>query len=248
MGAGGPPLRWLDAVRDRFPISVHGVCLSVGGRDVLDADHLERLAALVERAEPALVSEHLAWSQDGGFFLNDLLPPPLTGETLTLVCDHVDQIQARLKRRILLENPSRYLDWTCNDIAEAPFLNELVRRSGCGLLLDINNVFVSAANVGFSAEAYIDEIDAAAVGEVHLAGHAVDIRDNVVIRVDNHGDHVCAEVWTLFDRFLQRAGSRPTLIEWDTDTPDFETLANEAGFAARHIAALKSSATPHATR
>lgn len=211
MGAGGPPLRWLDAVHERYPISLHGVCLSVGGRDPLNEAHLERLAALVERVEPALISEHLAWSADGGFFLNDLLPPPLTKQTLARISEHIDQIQTRLKRRILIENPSSYLDWACNDIPEAAFLNEIAQRTGCGLLLDINNVFVSAANIGFDAQSYVDEINADSVGEIHLAGHSVDTLQNVTLLVDNHGDHVCDGVWSLYERFVQRAGARRSL-------------------------------------
>lgn len=235
MNAGGPPLRWLTAIRERFPITVHGVCLSVGGRDPLDADHLDRLAALVDRFEPAIVSEHLAWSSDGGVFLNDLLPPPLTEETLRRTAEHVDQIQTRLRRRILIENPSSYLEWSCNHIAEPVFLNELARRTGCGLLLDVNNVFVSASNLGFSHDAYIDDIDAAAVGQIHLAGHAIDTYSNVALRVDNHGAHVCDEVWSLFERFIRRAGPRPTLIEWDTNTPALERLAAESAKASQRL-------------
>ncbi len=232
MGAGGPPLRWLDAIRDRFPVSLHGVCLSVGGRDPLDERHLDRLAALADRVEPALISEHLAWSADDGVFLNDLLPPPLTEETLATIAAHVDQIQTRLKRPILIENPSSYLEWACNDIPEAAFLNELARRTGCGLLLDINNVFVSASNIGFDAESYVDEIKPGAVGEIHLAGHSRDTFENVTVLVDNHGDHVCGEVWALYQRFVERAGARPTLIEWDTNTPALDALAREAANAA----------------
>lgn len=244
MGAGGPPLHWLAAIRERYPISIHGVCLSVGGRDRLDAGHLDRLANLAERTAPSLVSEHLAWSSDGDFFLNDLLPPPLTRETLDRTCAHVDQIQARLKRTILIENPSSYLDWTCSDVAEPDFLNELAARTGCGLLLDINNVFVSASNIGFDADAYIDAIDAGKVGEIHLAGHAVDTYDNVTIRVDNHGGRVCEEVGDLFKRFLRRAGPKPTLVEWDTDIPSFETLAAEAETARRRMSASPRKGGP----
>lgn len=237
MGAGGPPLRWLTAVRNRFPVTMHGVCLSVGGRDPLDTDHLDRLAALVDRFDPAIVSEHLAWSADGGVFLNDLLPSPLTEESLRRTAEHVDLIQTRLGRRILIENPS-YLEWSCNDIAESAFLNELARRTGCGILLDINNIFVSASNIGFSADAYIADIDSAAVGQIHLAGHAIDTHANIAVRVDNHGEHVCGEVWSLFERFVRRAGPRPALIEWDTNTPMLDELAAEAAQASRRLARL----------
>ncbi|MFZ5617945.1 MAG: DUF692 domain-containing protein [Pseudomonadota bacterium] len=228
MGAGGPPHRWLSAFAEQFPLSIHGVCLSIGGRDPLDREHLDRLTRLADRYSPALVSEHLAWSGDGGVFLNDLLPPPMTVDTLNRVCSHVDEVQSRLNRRILIENPSRYLNWACNDLPEPEFLNELTRRTGCALLLDINNIFVSASNGGFNAEAYIDAIDASAVGQIHLAGHAIDHFDNIVLRIDNHGARVCDEVTGLYERFIRRAGPRPTLIEWDASVPSFETLNAEA--------------------
>ncbi|HXI85968.1 MAG TPA: DUF692 domain-containing protein, partial [Parvularculaceae bacterium] len=190
MGAGGPPHRWLGAFRNDFPLSVHGVGLSIGGREALDKEHLSRLVAVVRRYEPALVSEHLAWSADGGMFFNDLLPPPLTESSLARVCDHVDEAQEALGRRILIENPSSYLAVGREDLGEPQFLNELARRTGCGVLFDINNVYVSAFNLGFDAARYIDEIDPAHVGEIHLAGHAVDHFEGVEIRVDNHGSPV----------------------------------------------------------
>lgn len=246
MTDGGPPQRWLTGFASQYPISVHGVCLSIGGRDDLDPEHLDRLARLVARYQPALVSEHLAWSADGGVFLNDLLPPPLTAESLDRVADHVDQIQTRLGRRILIENPSQYLDWACSDIPESEFLNALARRTGCGLLFDVNNVFVSASNIGFDAGAYVDAIDAAAVGEIHLAGHAIDHFDNVAIRVDNHGDRMCAEVLALYARFIRRAGARPTLIEWDTNIPSFETLEAEARKAKLVMTAAQPAGGAHA--
>ncbi len=246
MGEGGPPHRWLHGFAAQYPLSIHGVCLSVGGRDDLDLDHLDRLALLVERYQPALVSEHLAWSSDGGVFLNDLLPPPLIEETLERVSSHVDQVQSRLGRRILIENPSQYLNFACNDIPEAEFLNEVVRRTGCGLLFDINNVFVSASNIGFEAEAYVDAIDASVVAEIHLAGHAIDHYENIVIRVDNHGDRVCPEVLTLYERFIRRAGPRPTLVEWDTDIPDFGTLIAEAAIAKAVMCKVANLGTPDA--
>lgn len=235
MGAGGPPQRWLSAFREAFPITIHGVCLSVGGRDPLDVEHLNRLALLVQRFEPAIVSEHLAWSADGGVFLNDLLPPPMTADALQRTCDHIDQIQAMLKRKILIENPSQYLDWACNDIPEYEFLNELARRTGCGLLLDINNVFVSASNIGYCADTYVERINADSVEQIHLAGHAIDTFENVSIRVDNHGGRVCDDVLALYEKFIRRAGARPTLVEWDTDIPTFETLSNEALAAKKRM-------------
>lgn len=228
MGAGGPPHRWLHSFREAAPLSVHGVCLSVGGREPLCADHLTRLAVLVDRYTPTLVSEHLAWSSDNGVFFNDLIAPPLTRSTLENVCDHVEQMQSRLRQTILIENPSRYLPNVEIDLVEPNFLNELSKRTGCGLLLDINNVFVSAFNLGFDAARYIDGIGADAVKEIHLAGHAIDRCGALEIRIDNHGAAVCDEVWRLYNRFIERAGPRPTLIEWDTNVPAFHTLAGEA--------------------
>jgi len=231
MGEGGPPHRWLSGFRSQFPLSIHGVCLSIGGRNTLDEDHLDRLASLVERYRPALVSEHLAWSSDGGFFYNDLLPPPLTATSLARTCAHVDQVQERLGRQILIENPSQYLKLAEDDIPEPEFLNELARRTGCGLLLDINNVYVSASNLGFNAEDYLDAVNADAVAEIHLAGHAIDRFEGATIRVDNHGTHVCNDVLKLYERFIRGSGIRPTLVEWDTNIPSFATLKAEAGAA-----------------
>lgn len=248
MGAGGPPHRWLSAFREAFPITIHGVCLSVGGRNPLDAEHLSRLALLVQRIEPAIVSEHLAWSADGGVFLNDLLPPPLTADALQRTCDHIDQIQTVLNRGILIENPSQYLDWACNEIPEYEFLNELARRTGCGLLLDINNIFVSASNIGFCADTYVERINADAVEQLHLAGHAIDTYENISIRVDNHGGRVCDEVLSLYERFICRAGPRPTLVEWDTDIPSFATLANEAFVAKSRMIGALAREFAHADR
>ncbi len=248
MGAGGPPKKWLHAFAEKFPLSIHGVCLSVGGRDPIDADHLERLANLVEEFRPALVSEHLAWSAHHGAFFNDLLPPPLTEETLNRTCDHVDLIQERLKQRILIENPSQYLKWAESDIPEYEFLNALVRRTRCGLLLDVNNIYVSVSNIGGDADEYIENISASAVGEIHLAGHAIDCFDNIMIRVDNHGSPVCDEVLALFEKFIRRAGPRPTLIEWDTKTPAFEVLADEARRALLVMERATSESGAHEAR
>ena len=233
MGAGGPPCRWLSAVRADFPVSLHGVCLSIGGRDDLDRHHLGRLAELARRYEPAVVSEHLAWSADGSVHYMDLLPPPLTETSLARVARHVEQAQEALGRRILIENPSRYMKLTGNHVPEPEFLNELARRTGCGILLDINNVFVSAANLQFDAERYLKSIDETHVGEIHLAGHARDVFDGVEVRIDNHGSTTCDEVLALYGRFIERAGPRPTLIEWDTNVPEFEVLAAEARRARR---------------
>jgi uncharacterized protein len=234
MGAGGPPHRWLTAFREQIPISVHGVCLSLGGRDDLNKDHLARLKTLVDRYDPQLVSEHLAWSSDRGVFFNDLLPPPMTRATLDRLCEHVDQVQIALGRELLVENPSSYLQPCRTDIfgecewPEAEFLNEMVRRTGCSLLLDINNIYVSAKNLGFEPQKYLETINASRVSEIHLAGHALDHCDGIEIRVDNHGSPVCAEVMELYRSFIRDNGPRRTLIEWDTDVPTFDVLVGEA--------------------
>lgn len=227
-GEGGPPHRWLTALRERFPLSLHGVCLSVGGRDALDTDHLARLAELARRYEPALVSEHLAWSADGGIFFNDLLPPPMTEKALARTCDHVDRLQAALGRRVLIENPAVYIAHPGAGMSEPEFLNALARRTGCGLLLDINNIAVSAANTGADPEAWLDAIDPAPVGEIHLAGHLLEDFEGEAVRVDNHGGPASPSTLALYERFVSRAGARPTLFEWDTKPPAFAALRAEA--------------------
>ncbi len=231
MCEGGAPHAWLSEIRKHHPLSVHGVCLSLGGHDDLNRDHLERLRIVVDRYQPALVSEHMAWSAHDGVFYNDLIAPPLTEVTLERTAAHINQTQDALARRILIENPSQYLN-VPGDMSEPDFLNALARRTGCGLLLDINNIYVSACNLGFDAEAYLDAIDAGTVEEIHLAGHAIDRARGVEIRVDDHGSPVCADVGALYRRFIAQAGPRPTLIEWDTDTPPLGELALEAKKAA----------------
>lgn len=245
MGEGGPPHRWLSAIRERRALSVHGVCLSIGGREDLDKDHLERLKRVVDHYEPALVSEHLAWSADGGVFFNDLLTPPLTGAMLARICGHVEEIQEALGRRILIENPSSYLAPAATEMPEPEFLNELARRTGCGILLDVNNVYVSAFNIGFDAERYIDAIEADAVGEIHVAGHVIDRFNDIVIRVDNHGSPPPPPVLTLLERFTRRAGPRPVLFEWDANPPTLGALAAEA-LRAKEIMRKASEGTVHA--
>ncbi|MBB5518271.1 MNIO family bufferin maturase [Amphiplicatus metriothermophilus] len=246
MGDGGPPHRWLAAIRETRALSVHGVYLSIGGRNDLDKDHLARLRRVVDRYDPAIVSEHLAWSADGGVFFNDLIAPPLTSAALARTCDHVDEVQEALGRRILIENPSSYLAPATVEIPETDFLNELARRTGCGILLDVNNVYVSAFNIGFDAECYIDAIDAGAVGEIHVAGHAVDRFDDVVIRVDDHGSPPPPPVLALLERFARRAGLRPVLFEWDTRPPALDALAQEA-LAAKEIMRAAGEGAVHAS-
>lgn len=238
MSAGGPAHAWLTRMADIRPLSIHGVGMSLGSADGLDPDHLERLAALVDRYEPALVSEHLSWSRIGGIFLPDLLPLPLTGEALDVMVRHVDQTQSRLKNCILIENPSTYLEAARADYDEPAFMAELCRRTGCGWLLDVNNVVVGCTNHARDATAYIDAVDGARVGEIHLAGHAVEEHASGLLLIDNHGSAVGAETWTLYERLIARIGPRPTLIEWDTDIPAWDVLCAEAAAADARITAL----------
>jgi uncharacterized protein (UPF0276 family) len=233
MTAGGPALRWLERVRARHALSIHGVGLSIGGEQPLDEHHLSRLAALVERFEPQWFSEHLAWSGHGGGYLDDLLPLPYDGATLQRVCEHVDQLQSCLKRRILLENPATYVEFAASTMEEGAFIAEVVRRTGCGLLLDVNNAHVSAVNHGRDPRRLVDALPAAAVGEIHLAGFAED-RDAAGDRllIDHHGAPVAEAVWGLYAYALARTGPVATLIERDNDVPAFATLQAEAHRAA----------------
>ena len=238
MGAGGPPHRRLEAIRALYPLSLHGVGLSIGSPAPLDRAHLARLASVAERYQPALVSEHLAWSTHEGAFFNDLLPLPYTEETLTRVCEHVDVVQSALRRRILVENPSTYVAFAETTMGETDFLCELVRRTGCGLLLDVNNVFVSAANHGFDAYRYLAGFPFAAVGEIHLAGYADDSDDaGLPLLIDAHDSPVREAVWALYGDALRRLGPTPTLVEWDNDLPQWPTLLGEARRAERAMAA-----------
>ena len=229
MGAGGPPHRALAAIRADYPISVHGVCMSIGGPRALDAAHLARFRELVARYEPTLVSEHLAWSSHGGTFFNDLLPLPYAKETLEHVCEHIDQVQHAIKRPILLENPSTYVAFASSTMSETDFIRAVVRRTGCGLLLDVNNVFVSATNHGFSAAAYLDELPLEAVGEIHLAGHSEQRDDeNELLLIDSHDRAISEPVWSLYRSVVSRIGPRPALIEWDSSLPAWPVLRDQA--------------------
>jgi uncharacterized protein len=232
---GGPAVRALAAVRGQYPISLHGVGLSLGSADGLDRRHLARVADLVRRIEPVLVSEHLSWSTAGGVYLNHLLPLPYTEESLAVLSDNVDRAQEALGRALLIENPSSYLRFRVSPIAEPEFLAELARRTGCGLLCDVNNVHVTTENFGLDARAYLDALPPAAVGEIHLAGHAVNDADGRTILIDDHGSPVAAPVWALYERALERFGAVPTLIEWDTDLPALAVLMDEAAQAARRL-------------
>jgi len=229
MGEGGRPRAQLNALRRVLSLSIHGVGLSIGGSGPLDTDHLDRLKSLLSWTQPESFSEHLAWSTHGSEFLNDLLPLPYTSETLSRVAAHIDQVQATLDRQMLLENPSSYLRFADSTWSETDFLAELVRRTGCGLLLDVNNVFVSATNLGYAPQGYIDAFPLDAVGEIHVGGHDIDADDTgEPLLIDSHGAPVTDPVWALLDYTLARCGPKPVLVEWDTDVPDWSTLRAEA--------------------
>jgi uncharacterized protein (UPF0276 family) len=238
MGAGGPPHLRLEAIRERYPISLHGVGLSIGSPGPLDRAHLARLAGVAERYQPAVVSEHLAWSTHDGAFLNDLLPLPYTEETLARVSEHIDLVQTTLRRTMLLENPSTYVAFAETTMSETEFLGEIVRRTGCGLLLDVNNIFVSATNHGFDPYRYLADFPLAAVGEIHLAGCADDRDDaGFPVLIDAHNSPVRDAVWLLYAEAIRRLGATPTLIEWDNDVPAWPALFEEARRAERAMAA-----------
>lgn len=228
MGAGGAPHAMLAALRADYALSFHGVGLSIGGAGPLDADHLRRLRVLCDRYEPDSFSEHLAWASHGEAYLNDLLPLPYTPETLDLVCDHIDQLQEALGRRMLLENPATYVTFAESTIPETVFLAEIVKRTGCGLLLDVNNVFVSCSNHGADPRAYLAAFPVAAVGELHLGGHEAEELPEGTVLIDAHGAPVADPVWALYAELIGRIGPQPTLIEWDNDVPDFPTLWADA--------------------
>ncbi len=224
---GGASMHALERARAAYPISLHGVGLSLGSADRLADDHLAKLKRLVDRVEPTLVSEHLCWGAVGGVHFNDLLPLPHTRATLDLLAARIDRVQATLKRRILVENLSAYVAFRDNDMSETAFLAELARRTGCGLLLDINNLYVNAVNFGFDVVERLAELDSATIGEIHLAGHTV--VDDCLI--DTHGSLVCDAVWSLYEEACRRFGPKPTLIEWDTDLPALDVLLSEAAHA-----------------
>jgi len=236
MGAGGPPHAMLRRLREDHALSIHGVGLSIGGAGPLDRAHLARLKWLCDAYEPESFSEHLAWSTHEAAFLNDLLPLPYTRETLDRIVAHVDETQDALGRKLLLENPATYVTFAESDIAETDFLSQIARRTGCGLLLDVNNVFVSATNHGFSAADYLAAFPLDLVGEIHLGGHDADIDDaGRPLLIDAHGAPVADPVWALHGDVLRRTGPLPTLIEWDNDVPDWPTLAVEAARAETMI-------------
>ncbi|MGQ3100796.1 MAG: MNIO family bufferin maturase [Sphingopyxis solisilvae] len=231
-GAGGPPHRWLAAIADHVPLSFHSVGLSLGSVDGVDRDELAALAALCERYQPAMVSDHLSWSNAPDDKFPDLLPVPYSHAALDHFVREVGRVQDRLRRPILIENPSRYLAFAGDDWDEVDFLHELCRRAGCGLLLDINNVEVSAFNLGLDPAAWLGAVDPALVGEVHVAGHSRKDDDmGGTIAIDDHGSPVHDSCWDLLAAFLRRAGSKPVLVEWDSDIPDYATLMGEVAKA-----------------
>lgn len=225
---GGAALASLESVRREYPVSLHGVGLSLGTAGEIDQRHLARLKGLIDRIGPCLVSEHLSWSTTNGAYLNHLLPLPYTEESLRVVAGHVHEVQDALGCRILVENPSSYLRFRHSTIHEPEFLAELARRTGCGLLCDVNNIYVTAWNLGLDAVAFLDTLPAEAVGEIHLAGHAENDANGRPILIDDHGSPVAAPVWKLYEWALERFGPVPTLIEWDTDIPELAVLLAEA--------------------
>jgi uncharacterized protein len=239
---GGAPLACLDAIRRDYPISLHGVGLSLGSAEGLDAAHLDRVRRVADGVEPALISEHIAWSVVDGIYLADLLPLPMTAEALAVVCRHVDQVQSALKRRILVENPSTYLRFHYSPIPEWEFMAAVAARTGCGLLCDVNNIFVSAHNHGWDASAYLAALPPAAIGEIHLAGHSVRALPGGALRIDDHGSQVIPEVWALYEEALARFGPVPTLIEWDNNVPALDVLVAEASCADTLLARVPDTA------
>jgi uncharacterized protein (UPF0276 family) len=232
MGAGGAPHAQLSALRERYALSVHGVGLSIGSMRPLDHGHLARLKKLCDRYAPESFSEHLAWSSHGDIYLNDLLPLPYTRQTLARVIEHVDEVQTVLGRQLLLENPATYIRFVESTIPEVEFLTEISRRTGCGLLLDINNVFVSARNHATEPLPYLDSFPLVRVKEIHLGGHHEEADDaGAALLIDAHGSPISAEVWALYAHVIARTGAIATLIEWDNDVPDWPTLRAEAATA-----------------
>lgn len=236
-GDGGAPIQYLLRAREDYPVSLHGVGLSLGSSDALDTTHLSRLARLIDTVEPALISEHLSWGSVGGIHFNDLLPLPYTEEALNQFCDRVVQVQDILDRKILIENPSSYIRYRHSTIPEAEFLTAISERAGAGLLLDVNNVYVSASNHGFDPLEYLAAIPGELVEEIHLAGHTLKEFPDGEFRIDDHASPVSDEVWSLFADTLVLIGQKPTLIEWDAELPPLDRLVREADTARAHLEA-----------
>jgi len=228
LGAGGAPLHYLEKIRQLYPLSIHGVGLSIGSKNGLDKDHLNRVASLIDRYQPESFSEHLAWSTHDNQFLSDLLPLPYTRQTEDIVCNHIDQVQTRIGQRMLLENPSNYLHLADSILSESEFITNVIKRTGCGLLLDVNNVYVSAQNCDYSAEQYIANLPLHCVGEIHLAGHSIDSTvDGKPLLIDAHDREVSEKVWELFAYTLGLSGAVPSLIEWDAEVPEWSVFIEE---------------------
>jgi len=242
MVEGGPRLAWLDVIRRWHPLSLHGVAMSLAADHAPDATHLGRLAALVDRFEPTQVSEHLAWSAWGGVYRPDLLPVPRTRQVLDRIVSNIALVQDRLHRTIALENPSHYLAFDEHEFDELDFLIEIAHRSGCELLLDVNNVYVSANNLGFQPESVIDAVPANLVAEIHLAGHSADPSLGQKLLIDSHDAPIAPAVWSLYDRLIQRIGPRPTLIERDEHIPRFAELLAERDHAHALMSDLAEAA------
>lgn len=237
MGDGGPPHAYLNKISETYPLSIHGVGLSLGSASGINAEHLGRFKTLIQRYQPAQISEHLSWSQHDNIFLNDLLPLPYTEEALHIFQKNIDHVQDTLNQKILIENPSAYIGFNNNTLEEPEFLNQLCQKTGCGLLLDINNIYVSAHNQEFSAHDYLLAIDDKNVKEIHLAGHATQtLSNNNTLKIDDHGSAICDEVWQLYDTFINKTQKTyPTLIEWDTNIPTINILLAEAQQAEKRM-------------
>jgi uncharacterized protein (UPF0276 family) len=243
---GGSPILYLEAIRRDVPISLHGVALSLGSAEGLDPEHLDRIRQVAERIEPGLMSEHIAWSVSGGTYLADLLPLPMTDEALAVVCRHVDQVQSTIRRKILVENPSTYMHFRHSTIPEWEFMAAVAARTGCGILCDLNNIYVSAKNHSWDPMTYLAALPASAIGEIHLAGHSVrQLANGDTLRIDDHASRVFSEVWSLYEIALRRFGPAPTLIEWDNNVPPFDILLEEAHHADVLIGVV-SDEVPHA--
>ena len=245
-GDGGPAHRWLTAIAGVYPLSFHSVGLSLGSAGGLNADDLDKLAVLCDRYQPAMVSDHLSWSGNAHDRYPDLLPIPYTQEALNHFAGEIGKVQDRLQRSILIENPSRYLSYRDDEMSETDFIDTLCRKAGCGLLFDINNVEVTATNVGLDMEAYIDAIDPGIVGEIHLAGHAREDHDSGPLLIDDHGSIVSDISWNLYRRFITRAGAKPTLIEWDSNIPEYDVLMAEVAKVEATLANQQASEPRHA--
>ncbi len=245
MTEGGPHLTFLEKISKLYPLSFHGVCLSLGSADGLSRSHLREIKRLTDRFQPIVLSEHLSWGRIGTTYLHDLLPIPYTKESLILFCDNLKHAQDFLGRRLFIENPSSYLTYRDSSYRETEFLLELCRRTGAGLLLDINNVYVSCHNHGWDPTAYLNEIDHSLVGEIHLAGHTHQSHGDATLKIDDHGSPVSDQVWEGYTTFITRGGPRPTLIEWDSNIPDLKILIEEAEKASRLLNAITLKEPSH---